>query len=614
MDKNKKNIDQFFLEQLAGAREQPPASVWEGLEEKLKEHPPERRTFGKGFIASLAALIVAVGGIAYLWSGASLTVQYQAGSALVAGKERSISGQDDAAEHPTAAPAKGIVDAEPEAGKAAQQQMGHQEDVARIAANTGVSAMEQHDKAKRTLSSIPGPSGRSSAGKTLSGSITPVSAHLSTTGDRSLKGSEAVQAGKHIPFVGNPVQPEPAFNTPLDPTVTAKKMANDRNIAEVPELNKDKVTLDNAAQDHAPEPPDIIDQSPEAIVFHKVAFKGASDTSNAAQGKYVPEQNAAVNYTIENIEPAVANVTKASGDRVEAAGKKETVTRGKVARLSEKKMQQPAAVKLPPAQKMTLAEEQKIRKSLNLFLGIKAGYETGFSSFTSGKYVGSVFGEVQLSDRWSFLLQPGIKVAQLNRTLIQAGNYFQAGATTSRMFNVRGDDSSGYTYDYAYRQTYDSIIASVEMKKNFTELELPLFLRYKINPQFSVMAGVNFTFGKLVLWNNKLQTISGFTITDTVLNTTDTVAPAASAKFAHPGSTSFAEYKPLALPANTSPMRFGYSLGLSYTLRERLMIDLLMQQNLSGYGSLTEPGIRQVFSQAYFRLSAGYKLFGTRKK
>jgi len=613
MDKNKKNIDQFFLEQLAGSREQPPASVWEGLEEKLKEHPhpPEHRAFGKGFIASLAALIVAVGGIAYLWSGASLPVQHQSGQALIAGKERSISGQGDAAEHPTIAPAKAIVDTEPEAGKAAQQHMEHQEDVARIAANTRASAMEQHNKAKHTLSSVPEPLGRSSAAKTVSGLIAPAPAQYNTIGGRSLKENVAVKAGKNIPYSGKPVQPEQAFSTPLEPMVTGGKIANDRNAVEIPERNKDRITSDNTAQDNAPEPPDITDQSPETIVFHKVAFKGASDTSNAVQRKYVPEQNAAANYGIENIEPAAA---KASEDRVEAAGKEEMVTRGKVARLSEKKMQQQVAVKLPPAQKMTVAEEQKIRKFLDLFLGIKAGYETGFSSFTSGKYVGSVFGEVQLSDRWSFLLQPGIKVAQLNRTLIQAGNYFQAGATTSRMFNVRGDDSSGYTYDYAYRQTYDSIIASVEMKKNFTELELPLFLRYKINPQFSVMAGVNFTFGKLVLWNNKLQTISGLTITDTVLNTADTLAPAASAKFAHPGSTSFAEYKPLALPANTSPMRFGYSLGLSYTLREKLMIDLLMQQNLSGYSSLTEPSIQQVFSQAYFRLSVGYKLFGTRKK
>ncbi|MNX87411.1 hypothetical protein D3C86_1193410 [compost metagenome] len=546
-----------------------------------------------------------------MWSGVSFPVQHQAGQVLVTSMEHSISGQDDAAEHRTAATAKVILDTETEAGKAAQQHMKPREEVARIAANTGVSAMRQHNKAKRTLLSVPEiPLGLSTA-KTANGLITPVPAQHSTIGDRSLKENVAVKAGKNTPFSGNPVQPEQAFSTPLEPMVTGGKIANDRNAVEISERNKDRITSDNIGQDNVPEPPDITDQSPEAIVFHKVAFKSASDTSNAAQRKYVPEQNAAANYAIENIEPAAA---KASGDRVEAAGKEETVTRGKVARLSEKKMQQQVAVKLPPAQKMTVAEEQKIRKSLNLFLGIKAGYETGFGSFTSGKYVGSVFGEVQLSDRWSFLLQPGIKVAQLNRTQIQAGNYFQAGATTSRMFNVRGDDSSGYTYDYAYRQTYDSIIASVEMKKNFTELELPLFLRYKINPQFSVMAGVNFTFGKLVLWNNKLQTISGLTITDTVLNTADTVAPAASAKFTHPGSTSFAEYKPLALPANTSPMRFGYSLGLSYTLREKLMIDLLMQQNLSGYSSLTEPSIQQVFSQAYFRLSVGYKLFGTRKK
>lgn len=260
---------------------------------------------------------------------------------------------------------------------------------------------------------------------------------------------------------------------------------------------------------------------------------------------------------------------------------------------------------------------KKNRKPLNMLIGIKAGYEKGANSFTANKYIGTIFGEVKFTNRLSFLVQPSIKIAQTNQSYSNTtGNYYKIGvdSTYATLYNIRKDSVTGtLSYDYAYKQSYDSMIASIQAQRRFLELELPFLFKYKLDDHFSVMLGLNFTFGKLIALDNSLRTISGLTITDTLLNSKDSLAPAASSKFAHTGSTPFSSYT---APSSTtpSPIRFGYSLGLSYNFRERFLVDLLIQQNLSGYNSISDPELRKIFSQAYIRLSLGYTLFGAHRK
>jgi hypothetical protein len=260
---------------------------------------------------------------------------------------------------------------------------------------------------------------------------------------------------------------------------------------------------------------------------------------------------------------------------------------------------------------------KKIRKPLNMLIGVKAGYERGTNNFTASKYVGTIFGEVKFTNRLSFLLQPSIKIAQTNKAYTNTtGTYYQLGpdSTYATLYHATKDSITGTpVYDYAYKQSYDSMIASIQAQRRFIELELPFLFKYKLDNHFSVMLGINFTFGKLIALDNNLRTISGLTITDTLLNYKDSVAPAPSSKFSHSGSTPFSSYTATS-STTPSPIRFGYSLGLSYSFREKFLIDLLIQQNLSGYNNISDPELRKIFSQAYIRLSLGYTIFGTHKK
>ena len=635
MDNNKKNIDQFFLEQLADAREAPPASVWEGLEERLNANPPKHWMSGKGFIASLAALIVTIGGIAYFWSGSSATVQ-ETKQEMVAGNEAGLTGQEAAVNSTTISTDNNNTKQKVDAERATTQQEAHSGGTASLEGSATIGGPD-HDHAVAPSTMSKAASGRGvkytttakhsgaaahhkplkekSLAQTASGlganSTTTSRRSVATTHHKPLKEKSLAKTANDQQTTAQPTRGEQPVLKSSDRMVATNKAAKGGNAADVPKFNKERNISGNTEPDRKPEAQNIADNQQEAVVMHKAEFKGVAGTADEEQR---PEQELAIKDAGATSEPAAAPELKTPKATATAAAKAEAkVVRGKIARLSQNNTHA-ITLKMKPEQRMPIAEEQRIRRSLELFLGIKGGYETGFNSFTSGKYVGSVFGEVQVTDRWSFLLQPSIKIAKLNRTTFMPGNYYQAGATTSTMFNVTGDDSAGFRYDYAYRQTYDSMITSMEMKKNFTEFELPLFVRYKFTPQFSAMAGVNVTFGKIPLWTNKLQTLSGLVIVDTLRNSVDSVAPAPSEKFAHNGSTPYTNYNPTALPANTSPVRFGYSLGLTYTFREKLMLDLMMQQNLSGYKGITQPDVQQIFSQMYFRLSVGYKLFGTGKK
>ena len=87
---------------------------------------------------------------------------------------------------------------------------------------------------------------------------------------------------------------------------------------------------------------------------------------------------------------------------------------------------------------------------------------------------------------------------------------------------------------------------------------------------------------------------SSTNLRDSVSKVFDTVSPVTPGRFLAPGISGKSD-----IPANysspTSPVRFGYTIGLTYAFKEKLMIDLLIQQNLSGTSSLSNDEVRKVF-------------------
>jgi hypothetical protein len=156
------------------------------------------------------------------------------------------------------------------------------------------------------------------------------------------------------------------------------------------------------------------------------------------------------------------------------------------------------------------------------------------------------------------------------------------------------------------------MIASVVMQKKYVEFELPFLFKYQLDKHFSLFGGMSFTFGKVVGLSNSLQTLSGLKFIDTVLNSKDSFVGTVPLKYEHPNTLNISKYKPTE-EKSVSPIRFGYTIGVSYLIN-RVVVDLSIQQNLSRLNSISDADIRKLYTQPYYRLSLGYNMFTNRKK
>lgn len=251
--------------------------------------------------------------------------------------------------------------------------------------------------------------------------------------------------------------------------------------------------------------------------------------------------------------------------------------------------------------------------------GVKLGYEVGAAAFTSGKFVASFYAQYNLDERLGLVIQPAIKIATTNRKLeTPQGNYYSVTRPTDVvLYSIDSPigGGGGKTRSFAYSQTYDSMIASVVSQQKYAEIDLPLMLRYQLSKNFSVMGGINITLGKIINLNSSVRTISGLTLRDTISGITDTIAPAPASKFDHRSSVPFSGYAAAeGLNAEHNPVRFGYTVSMSYVIRDRIMIDFLMQQTTSNLNYIPNREVRKLYSQPYMRFTVGYKLFGGRKQ
>jgi hypothetical protein len=231
--------------------------------------------------------------------------------------------------------------------------------------------------------------------------------------------------------------------------------------------------------------------------------------------------------------------------------------------------------------------------------------------------VSSIFLEVAMSKKLNFIFQPTIKFAAVNKDLGGAnlGNYISAKSVTSNPYNEYLDTVGAKTgvFDIAYNQVYDSMVQTVAFNKSYMEIEIPFLFRYKVDRNFSLIAGMNFIFGKTVGFELGDRKISTNNINDTSFKVKGAAATIPIGRFFEEGisgkSSISSNYN-----APISPVRFGYTIGLSYVFNDRILLDLLVQQNLSGTSNFSNVEVRKIFEQPYVRLSLGYTIFGRLKK
>jgi hypothetical protein len=260
---------------------------------------------------------------------------------------------------------------------------------------------------------------------------------------------------------------------------------------------------------------------------------------------------------------------------------------------------------------------------LNRFeMGIKGGYEKGFSDGAAAKYVVSPYLQYNITRKISVMLQPAIKSATVNQVNIGApqSSYQITGTKTpthngkdSTVYNSGGTTSTPTTYgNYTYSQTHDSMVRSYAYGGSYMEFELPVLLKYKVSKKFSLYGGVTLNYSKLLNINQNTFTKTGLTVTkDSMSGNAGSLSSAAlptSSVIKYPGYTISESNGPLYVSPQGSMLRCGYMIGFSYEYSKRWLLDGSIEQSpvksyLQGGNNLYAP-----FSATYFRLSIGYKI------
>ncbi|GAA4458273.1 hypothetical protein [Rurimicrobium arvi] len=245
--------------------------------------------------------------------------------------------------------------------------------------------------------------------------------------------------------------------------------------------------------------------------------------------------------------------------------------------------------------------------------GILGGVEKGFAQFSAQKTALSAFFEWTVGAKWGIGISPAYKWARTSQDYsLSDGSYVSPGATDVTVFDQTRDSFGTYTGygSYAFAQKYDSMVATRQLQRNYREFELPLWVSYHVTKNWTVLAGVQLTWGSIPVFQGSVQTFTGLSLTDTVRRYYDTayIGPAAPDKFAHKGVDSFSSYKSPSSDPVLKPVRGGYILGLRYTHRYGISAEATIRQNISGLSGVADPTLKQLMSQPYIRISIGYQI------
>jgi hypothetical protein len=162
-----------------------------------------------------------------------------------------------------------------------------------------------------------------------------------------------------------------------------------------------------------------------------------------------------------------------------------------------------------------------------------------------------------------------------------------------------------YANQYRYTQSHDSIVKSNKYGGTYTELELPLLVKYRLSKKVSAYGGLNLVYSKTpaVSENTFVQNIS---VTVTVRDTTATMPSGGRDLGINYNGTPISEYKNPYATQSKSELNIGFMAGITLECNKRFMLDALMQQTPVGTGKSSSIGSTQ--NVTFFRLSVGYKL------
>ncbi len=253
--------------------------------------------------------------------------------------------------------------------------------------------------------------------------------------------------------------------------------------------------------------------------------------------------------------------------------------------------------------------------------GVKAGYERGFDNDAAKKIVVSPYLQYNISPRFSVMVQPGIKGAEIsNRRIGTPKGYYkinndaQVSRTVDSNVIIPFDPRKYYMVKDTFRQTHDSIVKAYAIGGTYLEFEIPVMLKYAVSKKFTVYGGVNIGYSQLV--NVREETSTHYGITKTVPDK-PFILPYGTAipppkidgsDIAYTG-TPIADYAgPQYTGSNEGKWRAGYMAGFSYQVGNRVLFDALVQQTNVKPNVQGGYNVNKALSAPYIRFTIGYKL------
>ncbi len=253
--------------------------------------------------------------------------------------------------------------------------------------------------------------------------------------------------------------------------------------------------------------------------------------------------------------------------------------------------------------------------------GVKAGYERGFDNDAAKKIVVSPYLQYNVSPRFSVMLQPGIKGAEIsNRRIGTPKGYYKINndAAVSRTVDsnviIPFDARKYYMVKDTFRQTHDSIVKAYAIGGTYVEFEIPVMLKYAVSKKFAVYGGVNIGYSQLV--NVREETSTHYGITKTVPDKpfilpygTAIPPPKIDGSDIAYSGTPIADYSgPQYTGSNEGKWRAGYMAGFSYQVGNRVLFDALVQQANVKPNVQGGYNVNKALSAPYIRFTIGYKL------
>lgn len=254
--------------------------------------------------------------------------------------------------------------------------------------------------------------------------------------------------------------------------------------------------------------------------------------------------------------------------------------------------------------------------------GIKVGFEAGFDNNASQKLVVAPYLQYNLSRKFALMVQPAVKGASTNEHSIgDSKSYYSINddgkvvidqTTPHGYYNGSVFDTTSYTTKYTATQTHDSLVKSYKYGGYYTQLELPILLKYQLAKRISVYGGVNVLYSRTsgiienTVATNGITRSADATITTTA-NPYGSPLPAAQDIINYSGN-SIKEYQNPYTNVVKNDVRLGYMLGFTYDYSNRWLMDALIQQNPGKPQTIQGNNINAPLSATYFRLSIGYKL------